>query len=214
MRTFFRAVFGNLAIKLVSLFLALIVYVHVATDREQELNFTVPLRVVSLPDSLAVLSSIPQQARVSFRGKGREIYMALLRGTSVECDLSKAGPGLLRHLLSPRDVKLPVGVTVNVADVTAPETLSLQLDRRLLRRVPVQVVVSPPDTALSASAEPESVNVDGPASLVEGLDLLPTEAVARATVKPGADMVLTLKPGSTYLNVTPRQVRARFGASR
>ena len=210
MRVFLNAVFGNMGIKLVSAFLALVVYVHVATDREQELNFQVPMRVANLADSLVVMSRVPAEARVSFRGKGREIYMALLRGVRVECDLSQARPGLLRHMLSARDVKLPVGLSVTATDVTQPETLSLQLDRRSLRRVPVRVRLDAPDTPLRAAAEPASVSVDGPAAAVDALESISTEPVARAGIKPGEDTWLTLRPTSTYLNVNPRQVRVRF----
>jgi hypothetical protein len=210
MSALLKWLFGNLGIKFTSLLLAALVFAHVATDRDQELNFRVPLRLVNLSDSLVAMGRVPEEALVSFRGKGREIYLSLLRGTWVQCDLGQAGPGSVRHLLSPRDVKLPVGVTVGISRVAEPETLALQLDRRQRLRLPVRVVMGSANPALSGRADPESVNVDGPASVLARMSWVPTEPFRPRREAAGIEATLALRPGSPYLVVSPPQVRAKL----
>ncbi|HVP38044.1 MAG TPA: hypothetical protein VMS93_02555 [Candidatus Saccharimonadales bacterium] len=210
MRAFLGWVFSNWGVKLMALVLAVLVFAHVATDREQDLNFRVPLRLVNLSDTVIALGRVPEDAMVSFRGKGRDIYLSLLRGTWVQCDLAQVGPGTLRHLLSPRDVKLPVGLNVTASRVAEPETLALQLDRRLHLRLPVRVVAEPADSTLVARAEPESVSVDGPASVLARMAWVPAAAVRPRHPSAGASGVVPLNPGSPYVVVTPPQVRVRW----
>ena len=210
MRSLLGWLFGNLGIKLTSLLLAVLVFAHVATDREQELNFRVPLRLVNLSDSLVAMGSVPQEALVSFRGKGRDVYLSLLRGTWVQCDLAEAGPGSLRHLVSPRDVKLPPGINVVVSRVAEPETLALELDRRQRERLPVRVVLGVPNTTLVGRAAPESVDVDGPASLLSRMAWVPTEPFTPRNAAAGAEGTVALRPGSPYLLVSPPQVRVKL----
>ncbi|MBI5836038.1 MAG: hypothetical protein HZB25_02225 [Candidatus Eisenbacteria bacterium] len=209
MMALLRWLFGNLGIKMMSLLLAMLVFLHVATDREQELKFRVPLRLVNLSDSLVAMGRVPGDALVSFRGRGRDIYLALLRGTWVQVDLAEAGPGSVRHLLSPRDVQLPPGITVSAAQVAEPETLALQMDRRQRARLPVRVVTESRNPALACRAEPESVNVDGPASLLARMSWVPTEPFHPRREAAGSEGTVALRPGSPYLNVSPPQVRAK-----
>jgi hypothetical protein len=210
MRSILGWVFGNLGIKLTSLLLAALVFAHVATDREQELTFRVPLRLVNLSDTLVAMGGVPDEAVVSFRGKGREIYLALLRGTWVQCDLAAVGPGQLRHMLSPRDVKLPVGLSVSASRVAEPETLALQMDRRQRLRLPVRVVMGSALAALAGRAEPESVNVDGPASILARMAWVATEPFTPKREIVGAEGTVALRPGSAYLFVSPPQVRVKL----
>ena len=206
MKTLWRLFFSNLSIKLVSVFLAALVYAHVATNREQDLTYKVPLRVKNLADTLSIMSPVPAAAQVTFRGRGRDIYLALLRGARMELDLGTAGPGWRRHLASGRDVSIPAGLEVLVTDVASPETLEVQLDRHAERRVPVRVMAAT-GVVPGGRALPESVSVDGPAALVNHTEWIQTEiAPAGAT----GELMLNLKPASTYLHVTPRQVRARI----
>jgi hypothetical protein len=210
MRAILGWLFGNLGIKITSLLLAAVVFAHVATDRDQELNFRVPLRLVNLSDSLVAMGGVPDAALVSFRGKGREIYLSLLRGTWVQCDLAQAGPGSVRHLLSPRDVKLPVGVGVTVSRVAEPETLALQLDRRQRLRLPVRVVMGEALPGVVARSDPESVNVDGPASLLARMSYVPTEPFRPHRGVAGAEGTAAVRAGSNYLVVSPPQVRVKL----
>lgn len=206
MNTVGRLFFSNLTIKMVSVFLALLVYAHVALDRDYELTRKVPLKLVSLADTLSLMSAVPAEAQVSFRGKGREIYLAILRGARAEIDLADAEPGWRRHLMSARDVKLPVGSTIVATEVISPETLAVQIDRLGSRRLPVRVMGAV-GVLPEAKSTPDSVRLDGPEALVSEAAFVATEPV-----RPGSsgEAVLTLRPASVYLNVTPRQVRVRI----
>ena len=213
MRILLAWMFRNLGIKLIALMLALIIYVHVATDRDQELNFKVPLRLVGLSDTLSLMSPVPKEVLVGFRGKGREIYMALFRGSRAELDLSDAGPGTVRHMFSPRDVKLPVGLNVSVADVVSPETLVVQVDHRIQRRLPVRVIVAAGSPERRLRTEPDSVSVDGPEAILAPLEWVPTEPFPAGGDADHKERLAAVRPASPYLSVSPRQVRVRPAAS-
>jgi len=63
-----QRVFLNAGTKIVALFLAIFVYLHVFVSQENEVVMEVPLELAGVPEGLTWSGSVPQEARVRFRG--------------------------------------------------------------------------------------------------------------------------------------------------
>ena len=60
--------FDNLGLKLFALLLAVLLYLHVLTDRTVEQTLYFPVQIEALPDSLALASTVPAEIGVKLRG--------------------------------------------------------------------------------------------------------------------------------------------------
>ena len=69
----------NLAIKVTSLALAILLWAMVAGQREVVREILVPLALPALPDSLIYLVPPPEEVTVTFRASGRRLFWLRLR---------------------------------------------------------------------------------------------------------------------------------------
>jgi YbbR domain-containing protein len=169
----------NLGIKIASVFLALLVFFYVKTQREGELTFKVSVELKGLPDSLTWVGDLPNQVSVSFSGKLRNLIRLRLSSVRIPVDLSQAGPGRFQRTLSAADVSLPEGSNVAVSHFLGPERINIQIEKRVskaVRVIPLLVGSPLKGFALKAPAVafPETVSVDGAASVVGSIDSLLT----------------------------------------
>ncbi len=172
----------NLGIKLAAIVLALLVYFHVRTEREDELTFRVPVVLKGLPDSLTWTGEIPKDINVVLSGKLKNLLKLRLAPMHVAVDVSKAGPGRFQRTLSSGDVPVPAGSNLLVTHFAGPERLDILIERKMSKPVRVlpQVLGRPPHGYVMtgpATASPESTTVTGPASVVSLTDSLYTEPI-------------------------------------
>src|SRR5512147_196963 len=85
-----RGLSHNLSIKIFALLLALAVYGHVQTEKEQEAEFRVPLRFVGIPEILTRRESAPRRAVIRIRGKGKQLLKLKLQPPEVRVGLDRA----------------------------------------------------------------------------------------------------------------------------
>jgi len=174
--------FHNLGLKFASLFLALLLYAHVVTDQQREQAIWVPVKLVGLPDSLAVVGRPPARIGVSVRGKWKDLIRLGLRSHYLPVDLAEARPGQFQRMITAEDViakAIPAEMTklVTIREVLEPRTVDIEIQPRSVKTVPVvaRVVGTPvPGYRLLAppTANPDSVRLEGPASILAATDTL------------------------------------------
>ena len=172
----------NLGIKLAAIVLALLVYFHVRTEREDELTFRVPVVLKGLPDSLTWTGEAPKDVTVAMSGKLKNLLRLRLAAPHIDVDVSQAGPGRFQRTLSSGDVPVPAGSNLLVTHFAGPEELDILIERKMSKQVRVVALVSgkPPRGYVltgRSTAAPESTTVTGPASVVSLTDSLYTEPV-------------------------------------
>ncbi len=172
----------NLGIKLAAIALALLVYFHVRTEREDELTFRVPVVLKGLPDSLTWTGEIPRDVSVTLSGRLKNLIRLRLAPVHIDVDVSQAGPGRFQRTLSSGDVPLPAGSNLLVTHFAGPEQLDILIERKMSKQVRVMPLVlgRPPEGYVLAgepTASPESTSVTGPASVVSLTDSLYTEPI-------------------------------------
>lgn len=183
MRHWFRQhVRHNFGTKALALGLALILYLHVFTSQEREIQLDVPLGLRSVPATLTWSGELPATARIRFRGTGMDLLKlrSHLGSAAVQVDVSEAAPGFFQRPLVPRDVSVSRDLRVSAVEIVEPRVLALRFDLQGSRRLPLTVRLSgkvAPGYILhgAAVAEPGWIVVNGPAGLLDTLQTVTSE---------------------------------------
>jgi len=206
---------NRLGLKIVSLVIAIILWIQVASSHMETRVVQLPLRLRNLPEQLTMAGNdIP--AHVTIRGRSSKLNFllhSLLRRSlgEVVVDLGELRPGVqFERAISPADV---VSGMEDV-EVVPPVTLSLFVDSLAVRRLPVRVVFKgelPRDRLLvgSVTAVPGSVTVQGPSRQLADVTELTTAPVDLGRIRRPAELVREVVPPADHLEVVPAEVTVR-----
>jgi YbbR domain-containing protein len=173
-----KAVTGDIGLKIAALLLAVFVWINVAERRPVEMEADIPVRYVNMPAKTTLASRVPQTARVKVGGSGIFVRWRL-KDVHVEVDLSAAERGVVTHVLSPAEVVTPGNQGLRVLEVLEPKAIKVELDALATRDIAVRPVLSgalAPDRVMVGLpiANPERVTVSGAESVLLALSSLPT----------------------------------------
>jgi YbbR domain-containing protein len=136
MRDFFRQyVVHNLGLKLVSLLLAIGLWLAVARDPVAQVAVDVPVQMQSLPHDLEVSSEHIPQVQIRLSGPQRIINRLQPSDVHAEINLAQVQAGERSFVLTANDVRYPDGLQVVQI---IPSDLHLSFDLRATRRVQVK----------------------------------------------------------------------------
>ncbi len=169
--------FDNIGLKFTALLLAVLVYLNVYTDRPMTMLLSFPLEYVELADSLVVSGPAPAMVQARLQGTGKQLIFMKVKEPRMSLSLAGASRGRFERSLAASDLPLPADGSIAVEDLVGPRVVSLEIDRRAYRDLPVvaQVTGVPaPDYWWSGVAltEPNRVRVTGPEQMILGLDTL------------------------------------------
>ena len=190
-RSLFQRIFvHNIGLKLVSLLLAIGLWLAVARDPVAEVEMRVPIEFRNLPDSLEIDSASFTEAQIRVRGPGRVIHRLQVADVRAEIDLASVRPGERTFDLTGRQVHVPQ--EVEVVQII-PGQFHLSFDNRATRVVEVR----PSVTGNFASglrvaqriADPPSVMITGPRRRVETVEAAITDPVDASGVMTRATFV-------------------------
>ena len=190
-RSFFQRIFvHNIGLKMVSLLLAIGLWLAVARDPIAEVEMKVPIEFRNLPDSLEVDSASFTEAQIRVRGPGRVIHGLQVADVRAEIDLAGVRPGERTFDLTGRQVHVPQ--EVEVVQII-PGQFHLSFDNRATRVVEVR----PSVTGNFASglrvaqriADPPRVMITGPRRRVEAVEAAITDPVDASGVMTRATFV-------------------------
>jgi len=201
--------------KLIAILLALVVYAHVYTEREQDAEFNAPLRLNGLSPELVLRNTVPTEVRVTVRAKGKQIWKLRVRPPEVVLDLGLARSGEVHRMLSPADVVFPVGTEATAEAVQAPRMVVLDIDSLVTRQVPVTVRLAgtlPEDSAWDGtwSVTPAVVAVSGPRRDVTALDSVATHPIPLGSLRDSSVRRVPLAVDHPDLQVFPDTVRVEL----
>jgi diadenylate cyclase len=173
-----RHVLHNLGLKLLSLALAVGLWLAVARDPQAEVAVEVPIEFHRIPENLEISSENIPQAQIRVRGPERIVRRLQPSDVHAEIDLAGAVPGERTYDLSSHQIRQPHDLEVVQV---VPTQFHLTFDTRLTRQVEVhpRVIGS---FALGyrisiIQAEPSAITISGPQKRVEAVESAITDPV-------------------------------------
>jgi hypothetical protein len=195
--------FRHLGLKLLSVALAVLLWMVVAGEETVERGLRIPLELQQFPSGLELDAEPPSLVDARVRGSSGSLSRLSPGDVVAVIDLRGAHLGRRLFPLTPDQVRAPFGV--EIVQVTPP-TVALVFESSSSKQVPVEPQVegkpAPGFVAGKRSVDPATVEIIGPASAVERATEALTEAVSvsgarervRETVKVGmVDSALRLK---------------------
>src|SRR5436309_6822421 len=157
----------NWHVKLISLILAVMLWMVVATEPSSELGLEVPLEYRNIPSQLEITGDTTNAVQVQLRGSSNVIRDISAKDVSTTIDLSKMRPGDRIVPLSPQNVQAPFGAEVIRVN---PSSVRFNLERTMRKTVAVIPTISgqPSDgfEIGKVMVDPNKVEVEGPESRV------------------------------------------------
>ena len=176
-----RWLFGNVWLKLLSVGLALLLWMVVSGEETVERGLRVPLELTQVPGGLELLGDVPATVDVRVRGASGTLSRVGAGDVVAVLDLHTAKSGRRLFPLTPDQVRVPFGVEIVQV---LPSAVTMAFEPSASRDVPIVPAVdgrpAPGYVVGPLSAEPRVVEVIGPDSAVKRATEVVTEPVSVA----------------------------------
>jgi YbbR domain-containing protein len=216
-----RHVLNNLGLKLLSLGIAVLLWMAVAREPKADVAITVPIEFINAPDNLEISSETVPQVMVRERGPAGIVHSLGPSDVHAFIDLRSASAGEHTYDLTPNKIRAPREVeTIQVI----PSQFRISFDKRAGKRVPVQARVigttAPGFRLGEVRVEPEYVNIAGPEKRVNAVESVITDPVDASGVMGSAsftthvyvsDPLVRLASPSTVRVTVTTETRAHAG---
>ena len=174
---FERIFVHNFLLKLVSLLLAVGLWLAVARDPIAEVEINVPIEFQKIPDNMEIDSADSTAVRVRVRGPERLIHRLDIADVHAQVDLSTVRPGQRTFDLTDR---VHVPQDLEVVQII-PDQFQLSFDERVTRKIEVhpRVIGTFAGNLRVAQvlADPTTVTVTGPRHRVDAVESAITDPV-------------------------------------
>jgi YbbR domain-containing protein len=170
----------NWHVKVLSIALALILFVFHRMSLLEDRFFSVPLHIVT-NENMVPAGAYPRMVRLTVRGEANSIYPILEDDIAAYLDLDRyTEAGVYRAPVQIRKQGTALGVEALEISVDPPE-VSLELDRKISKYVPLTPIFQgypePGYEMASYTLTPAQVVVDGPRRLMDALSELATDSI-------------------------------------
>jgi diadenylate cyclase len=206
-----QRVFSNLLPK-VSLLIGVCVFWGLITTRQGQITTVVaPVRLHAVPDSLVLLRTLPEEVTVQVKAMSSLTPPPSKLDLTAEIDASKITEGSTALRVTHANINAPSGMIIT--SIT-PSSVRVSADKKLRKSVPVKVTLKgrlPAGlSSLRVTCDPESVDIEGPASQVSLISSVATEEIDASKLKKGKEYQKNLRLPEkqvTVLRDTPVTIR-------
>ena len=160
----------NWFLKIVSLFLATLLWAAVSNEASSEIGLDVPLEYRNIPPQMEITGDMINTVQVRLRGSSRVIKDITAKDVATTIDLAKMRTGEKIVALSPQNVQALFGAEVIRVN---PSSVRFTLERTVVKTIPiVPTIVGQPSDGYEVGqllVSPSVIEVDGPESRVNTL---------------------------------------------
>jgi YbbR domain-containing protein len=171
--------FRHLGLKLLSIAIAVMMWLAIGGEETVERGLRVPLELQQFPPGLELVGDVPTTADVRIRGAIGTVGRVAPGDILAVLDLTGARPGERLFHLTPEHVRVPFGVEVVHV---APPTVAVVFENTASRVVSIKPAIegrpAPGFVVDRLTADPSSVEVVGPESAVRRASEALTEPVS------------------------------------
>lgn len=197
-----KALFENCSVKILSLLIAVILWLFITGEQVAEIGFAIPLELKNIPKGLMVVNAVPSVVDVRFSGP-RTILSGIRPGDfNLVVDLREARPGVTSFGRMENRIQIPSALKISRV---SPSILDVRLEEVVEQVVPVRVVmngVPSPDYRLAgAEARPRTVVIQGPRSEIRRVREVATETVNIAHLEENLSAHVPLNFGSGHVSL-------------
>lgn len=203
-----------------STLLAFLLWFMVKMNKVYDYTLDIPIHYVNVDADKIYKFPLAEQVRVEFTGKGLDLLRLRFYDLSYEIDLS-GFPAVTKLDLSahPEYVRFPGELKVAVKSVIRPRLLTIELDKKVQKKLPLKVVYhieTPPGFLLAGVyPRPDSVLVTGPAEMFRHVREIQTEKKKFKPVeRPFTETFRIRQPERYYSELSPQKVAVLFDIQR
>lgn len=173
--------FDHLGLKILSLGLALLLWLIIAGEEVVERGLRIPLELQQFPAGLELRGEWPTFVDVRLRGPSGDLGRLGTGDIVAVLDLRSATAGPRLFPLTPDQVRVPFGVeTLQITPSSVALTFEQSKTRWVTVRPPIEGDPDPGYIVGKVSVNPQRVEVTGPATLVDAVTEAFTEPVSVA----------------------------------
>lgn len=173
----------NWHIKLISVVLASILWLYVRSLQEKERFISVPLEIRNIPSGYVVTGNLPQFVKLVLRGKGETFSLIEDSDVTAYIDLGNSIKHTSKLAIKVDRENIPGNISIKEI---SPRMVDVQISKIITKKVRVvPVIVSKPPRGYVVEdlmVEPEFVEIRGPESLLETLEVVQTEGIDISTI--------------------------------
>ncbi len=200
--------------------LAFLLWFMVKMNRNYEYVLDIPVRYVNLdPDRIFKFPQV-RVVRVEFTGKGKDLLRLPFYNVDYRIDLSGAPENFeIDPSEHPEFINYPTDLDVSVKSVVRPRVIKIELDKRIEKKLPIEVQVdveTPPGYIfVGFEPEPDSITVIGPAVMFSKVAKLLTERkVYKEVSRAFRDDFSIQKVENYFAEYRPSRVKVWFDIQR
>lgn len=187
-------------ILLISMCISLLFWLLVKLSQNYKANREVALNY-NLPEEMSFVNIPPEKVRVTLEGRGWDLMYNYFEGANTEISFDLTNT-ILQNITNNRlKDKMTENLSsnkINVVDMNF-DYISIELGENTVKRVPItleQEITLAPEHQYQASIKlvPDSVNIYGPASLVQAYENWPTTLLVLNNIKNTIERPILLQP--------------------
>lgn len=204
-------IFSNLLPKM-ALLLGVCVFWALITMRQGQITtVTAPVILHGIPEGLILLKTTPEEVNVQLKSLSSLSTPPSKLDLTAELDASKTKEGQTSIRVQSSDFSLPSGLSITGI---SPSSIRITTEKKLRKSVPVKASLKGKLPASLSSmqvvCEPNSVDIEGPASQVTAIESVLTDDIDATRLKKGNEYQKNIRPLQkqvTLLRETPVTIR-------
>jgi YbbR domain-containing protein len=169
----------NIVLKASAIALALLLWVHVATNKTYEYQLNLPLKVVNVPKGLVLVSEIPSPVSVKVRATGKQLLLLSNSDPVIAISAGDCRQGATEKIIGAGELAEALGRSFENAEALFPRSLTLKLEKEVEKKLTIRSAIraeAGPGFALMSAPriDPDTITVTGPSSVMHQLKYLET----------------------------------------
>ena len=186
--------FSNLLPKAFILLGVCVFWGLVTTRQGQITTVTAPVRLHGVPDSLVLLRTLPEDVTVQIKALSSLAPPPSKLDLTADIDASGISEGTTAIRINHTTITSPSGMIITSV---SPSTVRVSAEKKVRKSVPVRATLKgrlPSGTSsMQITCEPESVEIEGPASQVSQIVSIATEEIDATQLKKNTEYLKNLR---------------------
>ena len=201
-----------------SIFIAIILWFMVATEKEYSHYITVPIEIKRLAKDKTLLQKVPESAIIELQGKGKSFIISWFYDLKFALELPNIKNSRKIELIEYINyINLPAGL--QVLKVIEPAAIDLKIDELIVEKKPIflsgSVNTEDGYILLNYNFDTDSVELAGPRTIINNISYINTESLEIKNKKSNFNQqVNIISPDPDLVHINPKSVNIDFDIQR